>query len=190
MAVIVYVLRIIAAILITFLIKKSSFVSCNSTCYSVYPSDATDTNETFICSSIWLYKENHGLRLRPKHGLKILLILAGDVEIFPGPANKCCSCQKTIRKNQTQLSCDSCKGNFHSKCLTDKFNGHGESYYCKNCDAGSIADVNDDFNNDTDSQTNKELKQDLQSRGLKIFHQNVNGLYLKIDKLRICLKKQ
>ena len=127
MVVIVYVLRIIAAILITCLIKKSSFVSCNSACYSVYPSDAPDTIETFICSSIWLYKESHGLRLRPKHGLKMLLILAGDVEICPGPTNKCCSCQKTIRKKQTQLSCDSCKGNFHYKCLIDNFNGRGES---------------------------------------------------------------
>ena len=152
-AVAVYVLRIIAAILITFSIKKSSFVSCNSACYSVCSSDATDTKETFICSSIWLYMENHALRLRPKHGLNILLILAGDVEICPGPAKKCYSYQKTISKNQIQLSCDSCKGHLHSKCLMDKFNCRGESYYCKNCETGSIADVYDDFDHDADPRT-------------------------------------
>eukprot|EP00794_Sanderia_malayensis_P002579 gene2579-2978_t len=192
MAVIAYVLRVIAAVLITSLIKKSSFVSCNSACYSVHPSDASDVKETFICSSIWLYKQNYGLRLRPKHGLKILLLLAGGIESCPDPTNKCSICQKTIRKNQTQLPCDSCKEKFHTKCLIDKFNGHGESYYCKNCDkpnSASLLEGNDNMSTDTDSQTSNKLKQDLKLRGLKVFHQNVNGLYFKIDKLRILLQE-
>ena len=31
-------------------------------------------------------------------GLSLLLILAGDVELCPGPNVKCVSCNKTIRK--------------------------------------------------------------------------------------------
>ena len=95
-----------------------------------------------------------------------------------GPANKCCSCHKT-----------SCKGNLHSKCLIDKFNGRGESYYCKNCDTRSIPEENDDLISDANLQTYNKLKEVLKSRGLNVFHQNFNGLYFKIDKLRILLQE-
>ena len=42
---------------------------------------------------------------------------------------------------------------------------------------------------DADQPTYSKLKQDLNTRRLKIFHQDVNGLYFKIDKLRILLQE-
>ena len=80
--------------------KDITYQLCNSCCYSLYPHEATDVKESFTLSSIWEYKQEHGLRLRPKNGLKILLILAGDIELCPGPAIKCSNCLETIRKNQ------------------------------------------------------------------------------------------
>ena len=179
----VVAMRIALGFLVALCIRKRSFVSCNSCCYSIYPHEATGVEESFIVSSIWEYKQAYGLRLRPKHGLKILLILAGDVELCPGPAIKCSSCLKVIRKNQVQLKCDTCKKTYHSKCIMDKLDGMTESYLCKPCENESrLNSINGNPNDsDHDCLINARLKHDLKIRGLKIFHQNVNGLLSKID---------
>ena len=169
-------LRFIIGILITLCIKKTSLINCNSCWFSLYPHEATDVKEYFIMSSIWDYKQEHGRMLRPKHDLRMLLILAGDIELCPGPAMKCGSCLKTIRKSQMQSKCDTCKTTYHSKCIIDRLNDTTESYICNWCDIESTPDFSNGISNDNDhdSLTYSGLKQDLKTRGP---HQNVNGIF-------------
>ena len=63
----------------------------------------------------------------------MLLLLAGDVEICPGPQRlkslKCCVCMKSISRNL----CSGCEGIAHLKCFQDfKRNGQDESL-CNIC---------------------------------------------------------
>lgn len=39
--------------------------------------------------------------------LRLLLFLAGDVEINPGPIYHCCNCSKIIRRSQSSVLCQS-----------------------------------------------------------------------------------
>lgn len=63
--------------------------------------------------------------------------------------------------------------------------------FVKSCELGSTQGFSDDdfIDNDHDSLTYSGLKQDLKIRGLKIFHQNVNGLSSKIELIRIMRKE-
>ena len=47
-----------------------------------------------------------------------LLLLCGDIETCPGPSN-CCNCHKTIRRNQSNMSCSECERKFHLKCFEE-----------------------------------------------------------------------
>ena len=53
----------------------------------------------------------------------LLLRLSGDVETNPGPAMngkstkpQCCSCKKTLKKNQNGVRCLGCSSTFYIKC--------------------------------------------------------------------------
>ena len=99
---------------------------------------------------------------------------------------KCFSCNKTIRKNQSSETCILCESRCHLKCLVDAVDHGCEKLYCLDC-----VKINE-------SQTNESstlytlydgVKTFLQGRGLKIFHQNVNGLAQKIDMIEHLLKE-
>lgn len=173
-------LRIALAIVVIFAVKKPSLVGSNSVCYSFHYEEATDINESYISSSLWQYKQDYGLNLRSENALKLLLILAGDIELCPGPAVKCCGCSKTIRKNQLQCSCDSCKLIFHIKCLIDKLDDDGhEQFHCLPCSNLLEQNLRQSEEEDEHEQSQMEplfndLIEQLSTRGLKIFHQNVN----------------
>ena len=75
----------------TFNIKKASYISsdgisCTLSTEEVY----CDKFDTHICSSLWIVKKNCILPTKylSKSLLTILLIIAGDIEIQPGPSSK------------------------------------------------------------------------------------------------------
>ena len=89
----------------TFGLKKKSFVS-ESVCYSSYPEIKTTYEvESHIHGSLWIYKQCHALHMKSNGTFKLLMILAGDVELNPGPALTCSSCLKQIRRNQLKGTC-------------------------------------------------------------------------------------
>ncbi len=179
------VVNIALALVVLFSLKKTSLVSCNSVCYSLYPEDVRDIKETYISSSLWQFKQEFGLNLKPKYAMRILLILAGDIEICPGPRANCAGCFKVVRRCQGSKVCETCGELYHVKCLTDRFDGKMEKFYC------SLCHVNTEHDNRTDRNTSvplyPQLNSYLQKRGLKVLHLNINGLLGKIDQIRLLL---
>ena len=58
----------------------------------------------------------------------VLLLLCSGIETCPGPFN-CLKYQKTIRCNQTNISCTECERRFHLKC----FNKSDKVDVCSEC---------------------------------------------------------
>ena len=79
-------LKLALVLLILFSVKKPSLLGSSSICYSFKYEEITDKAETSISSSLWQYKQEHGINIRASSALKILLILAGDIELCPGPS--------------------------------------------------------------------------------------------------------
>lgn len=109
-------------------VKKASLTNSNSCCYSLYDDIPQDIKNTHCTASWWIYKHEKGLNLQPKSTVRILLILAGDVELLLGPATyNCVKCLKTIRKNRVTASCVNCKAKLHTKCLIDRLDRDREA---------------------------------------------------------------
>ena len=79
------VLKLPFACIVILSIKKPCFTKADSVCYVVIPGDTSLADESFIYSSIWQYSQEKPLFIRKKFFLKMILLLAGDVEICPGP---------------------------------------------------------------------------------------------------------
>ena len=64
-------------------IRKESFASANSVCFSFYGEEAKDVQNSRICASVWVHKQEKGIHVvhntRTHVGLQLLLLLAGDV---------------------------------------------------------------------------------------------------------------
>ena len=169
-------------------VKKQSFASSNSVCYSFDGGEVTDACNSRITTSLWVYKQERGIHLGQKSysGLILLLILAGDVELCPGPSVKCFNCNKTIRKNQSSETCCHCESKCHLKCLVDVVEYGHEKLYCPVC-----VNINESRTSEPSilNTLYDDVKTFLQARGLKIFHQNVNGLVRKIDIVDHLLKE-
>ena len=140
-------------------------------------------SESFICSSLWVQPQRHGIQLRPDGPtfIQLMLLLCGDIETFPGPSIKCCSCAKTVRKNQNRATCMQCKETLHLKCLTNDLN----KARCLSClTKHDLERPNEDADiqnttNDANAEAHYVLPQldELHNKpGLKILHQNIRGL--------------
>ncbi len=110
-----------------------------------------------------------------------MLSLCGDVEACPGPSIKCCSCDKTVRKNQCRATCVHCQKILHLKCLTKDLN----ECCCLLCltkdHLNTLNEVADIQINANDASSNSqydipELAELKKKPGLKILHQNIKGL--------------
>ncbi|CAB4032232.1 Hypothetical predicted protein, partial [Paramuricea clavata] len=115
-----------------------------------------------------------------------LILLAGDVNINPGPvgnrALECPACCKIIRCNQARSSCMLCEHSYHLKCLGADYDLTG---YCRQCSVPS-----DDLRFDIEElNISPKLAKVIELRGLKILHQNIQSLRCKIDELRLLLHK-
>ena len=117
--------------------NKVQFIS--SDCIVLMINDSTvvvSTNKTHTYSSLWNNRAYFGI-LYCKQRVKamiFLLLLCSDIETCPGPFNSL-KCQKTIRRNQTNISCKDCKRKFHLKC----FNKSNKVYVCSECYKSNLA---------------------------------------------------
>lgn len=76
-----------------------------------------------LATTLLIWKSNSHLRPRyhncipPDPYCYWLLILAGDVELNPGPIKYPCTvCKKAVRSNQRGISCDGCELWTHTRC--------------------------------------------------------------------------
>ena len=151
-----------------------------SVCYSLYPEMKTTYEiESYINGSLWVYKQYYELHTRPNGTFTLLMILAGDVELNPGPALTCSSCLNVIKRRQLKGTCQNCKLCFHIKCLKESAN---DILFCKTCYIRPAEEMNDDRYDGKDCHDN--LRSYIAKSGLKILHQNVNGLLSNIDMIR------
>ena len=89
-------------------------------------------------------RSSEGLRsFKPSKGtnLFILIILAGDIEMNPGPRFQCGLCKKYCKASDRLLECEECEKHFHASCSNLSGNellriesGDG-AWYCTNCKA-------------------------------------------------------
>ena len=72
-------------------------------------------------------RSSEGLRsLKPskRTNLFILIILAGDIEMNPGPRFQCGLCKKHCKAPDRLLECEECEKRFHAACLNLGDNEH------------------------------------------------------------------
>ena len=182
-----YMVKIALTVFVIFSIKKPSLLTSDSVCYWNISEDTLDLKDYYLTTSIWSYKQERGISFRPRSALTILLILAEDIETCPGPCLKYNCCSKTIRKNQAVGCCSICDNKHHMKCLLDVVDIQGnEKFYCPSCVPTEDESANSNMNN---TCIFEKLNDFLRNKGLKIFHQNVNGLVSKIEKLRLMLQE-
>ena len=94
---------------------------------------------------------------------------------------------KGIRKNQSRDLCTDCEQISHLKCLKDYNKNGAEKLLCEMCSKVNDEDIYPDPEGNA-QQCYSNLNIKLGKRGLKIFHQNINGLLAKVDKLRLFMK--
>ena len=89
-------------------------------------------------------RSSEGLRsFKPSKGtnLFILIILAGDIEMNPGPRFQCGLCKKYCKASDRLLECEECEKRFHASCsnLSDnellRIESGDDAWYCTNCKA-------------------------------------------------------
>ena len=87
---------------------------------------------------------SEGLRsFNPSKGtnLLILIILAGDIEMNPGPRFQCRTCKKYCKAAKKAVKCEDCEKRFHASCVNlgpvelQKIESGNDSWYCSNCKA-------------------------------------------------------
>ncbi|CAB4019684.1 Hypothetical predicted protein [Paramuricea clavata] len=180
-------LKSVLLVVIILMIKKPCFTNSSSCCYWEASKDSNSFEGTYIYPSLWQYKQERCLVVTRASLLRILLLLAGDVELCPGPMKpQCQACWKTIRRNQISGTCAECKNAFHLKCLKDELRNNKEKFYCNICFV-NIADQDAGSPQTVDSNV---LCTFMKKRGLKLFHQNVNGIMNKLDQIRLFLCKK
>ena len=117
-----------------------------------------------------------------------MLLLCGDIETCPGPVLKCCSCTKTLRRNQSRVAFSRCNQFLHLKCITKDVN-EGLCLFCLfSIDHGIIGATTTGYG-DADSMNTyvsyeiPKLTELQRMTGLKILHQNIRGLLSHIDSI-------
>ena len=91
-------------------------------------------------------RSSEGLRsFKPSRGtnLLVLIIMAGYIEMKPGPRSKCRLCKIYCKASEKSIQCEKCKKCFHASCanlgekeLLELESGNG-SWYCTSCKADS-----------------------------------------------------
>ena len=82
---------------------------------------------------------------RPSLFSFILLLIAGDVQINPGPAkHPCASCSKPVKSNQCGIFCEVCYQWYHTKCVNmciseyQRLSLSDEGWCCHRCNKESF----------------------------------------------------
>ena len=165
-------------VFITTWVKKPSFTNASSQCLycnaEQYFEHFLEEKNLYLTTSIWNICRGNCARLPPKSLLQILLILAGDVELCPGPRVRCSECTKCFRRNTDKTLCSVCSRVFHSRCLN--------ADVCRPCSANGVHGTRSEGQDVREEEYRMpELESLLNTRGFKILHQNIKGLFGKKD---------
>ena len=71
-------------LLISF-IKRPSFVTSNSVCYSFHSEEVNDNAATIIYESLYVLQNVKTVSFNPASLFELLVLLSGDIEVCPGP---------------------------------------------------------------------------------------------------------
>ena len=93
--------------------------------------------------------------------------------------------KKPMKKNQNSEKCFVCGEKFHLKCLVDQIKYGCERVYCR------VSVVDKQVNPDIQTEDNiyTDIATFLHARGLKLFHQNINGLAKKIGDIKLLFQE-
>ena len=131
------------------------------------------------------------------------LLLAGDVELNPGPQKSTCgTCGLTLRKNLKKfLKCEVCELTFHARCVTEndydfrRIKSSANTWQCFSCTLPMFSDsifndTGDDINMAHDFTLDCDIEQIRHSfgKGLKVGLLNINRLLPKLDQLNSTVK--
>ena len=138
---------------------------------------------------------------------QIELLRSGDIELNPGPkrnSRKCQVCEKTIRKNQQNITCKICFDDCHLKCIQnmnlDKdLKTTSEDFTCQRCLWNVLPFLKIDFM-DVSRQSELEIEfQDEVDRHLaaltsrpkhmKFMHLNTQSVLSSLDELILTVEK-
>lgn len=174
-----------------FTVNKAQFIS--NDCIGLMINDPTvviSTNETHTYSSLWNIRGYFGISYRKQRvkAMIFLLLLCSDIETCPGPSN-CCNCQKVIRRNQSNISCNECERKFHLKCFdeSDGVDVCSECYESKMAAPGKNTQFGESMSDDS-RPVLEELFNLVSSKGIKLLHQNICGLATKYSHIEFILK--
>ncbi|XP_068728844.1 uncharacterized protein [Montipora capricornis] len=140
----------------------------------------------------------------------LFLRVSDDVETNPGPAMndkstkpQCCSCSKTLKKNQNGVRCLGCSSTFHIKCsaMSRKelinYRRHGSLWYCFFCCMPQFRDsffkhsfgcldlsAEDCFDMKDSIEWYSENINSYYKSNIKFGHLNINSVHNKMDEVR------
>ena len=117
----------------------------NQSCSIGFDCSASGIAQSLACTrKLGKCRSSEGLRsFNPSKGtnLLILIILAGDIEMNPGPRSQCRLCKKYCKASEKLVKCEECEKRFHTSCISldekellELESGNG-SWYCTNCKA-------------------------------------------------------
>ena len=117
----------------------------NQRCSIGFDGSASGIAQSLACTrKLGKCRSSEGLRsFNPPKGtnLLILIILAGDIEMNPGPRSQCRLCKKYCKASEKSVKCEECEKRFHTSCISldekellELESGNG-SWYCTNCKA-------------------------------------------------------
>ena len=97
-----------------------------------------------VLGNLEVAKRSEGIRsFKPSKGtnLFILIVLAGDIEMNPGPRFQCAICKQYCKASDRLLECEKCEKRFHASCsnlgdnLFLRIASGDAAWYCTNCKA-------------------------------------------------------
>ena len=94
----------------------------NQSCSIGFDGPASGTAQSLACTrKLGKCRSLEGLRsFNPSKGtnLLILIILAGDIEMNPGPRSQCRLCKKYCKASEKSVKCEECEKRFHTSCIS------------------------------------------------------------------------
>ena len=117
----------------------------NQSCSIGFDGSASGIAQSLACTrKLGKCRSSEGLRsFNPSKGtnLLILIILAGDIEMNPGPRSQCRLCKRYCKASEKSVKCEECEKRFHTSCISLdekellELESGNESWYCTNCKA-------------------------------------------------------
>ena len=121
------------------------YIDSNQECKIGYKNFTSGVSQCLAYNmKLGIRRSSEGLcNFKPSNGTNFitLLILAGDIEMNPGPRIQCRLCKKYCKASDKVVECEDCEKRFHASCaklgnneLLKLESGNG-SWYCTNCKA-------------------------------------------------------